>query len=174
MSFISKVYPSSIEHMQQLHEVVDVHDARPLLPELNAVEHLVHLLPNAEVLRHLLALHAALHLVVLLHHEQDAGGSESRAQGLILPDEANPGESVPLGEVDGGRRVAGLYSHHAALNLWRWSEVVLANLHEMIHPCEELGVDGKPAVEFVSRLGHQSLSELALEHENCAPEKGSV
>ena len=25
-------------------------------------------------------------------------------------------------------------------------------LHEMIHPCEELGVDGKPAVEHVMRL----------------------
>ena len=48
-------------------------------------------------------------------------------------------------------------------------EIKNANLHEMVNPGKQLGVDGEPAVEFVPRLSYQALSKLPLEHKNCAP-----
>ena len=44
-----------------------------------------------------------------------------------------------------------------------------ANLHEVVNPGKQLGVDGESAVEFVARLSHQALSKLPLEHKNRAP-----
>ena len=46
-----------------------------------------------------------------------------------------------------------------------------ANLHEVVDPGKQLGVDGEPAVELVPRLGNQPLSKLTLEHEDCTPGK---
>ena len=43
------------------------------------------------------------------------------------------------------------------------------NLHEVVDPGKQLGVDGEPAVELVTRFGHQPLSKLSLEHKNRAP-----
>ena len=40
-------------------------------------------------------------------------------------------------EVDGRRRVPGLYSDDAGLHLGRGTEVVLANVHQMINPAEK-------------------------------------
>lgn len=44
-----------------------------------------------------------------------------------------------------------------------------ANLHEMVDPGKQLGVNGESAVEFVAGLSHQALSKLPLEHKNRAP-----
>ena len=59
-------------------------------------------------------------------------------------------------------------------HLWGWPEVPLADLHEVVDPREELGVDGEPAVELVPGLGHEALGELPLEHEHGAAEEGPV
>ena len=98
-------------------------------------------------------------------------------------------------EVDGRRRVPGLYSDDAGLHLGRGTEVVLANVHQMINPAEkcfilshtcflyyprswnrdspgqQLCVDWQPAVQLVSRLGHEAKCKLSLEHKHCAPAK---
>ena len=46
-----------------------------------------------------------------------------------------------------------------------------ANLHEVVDPGKQLGVDGEPAVELVPRLGNQPLGKLPLEHEDCTSGK---
>ena len=48
-------------------------------------------------------------------------------------------------------------------------KVSSANLHEMVNPGKQLGVDGKSAVELVPRLSNQPLGKLSLEHKNRAP-----
>ena len=45
-----------------------------------------------------------------------------------IPDKTDPGEAVPLLEVDGWRGVARLYPHHGGLHLGRRPEVVLPHL----------------------------------------------
>ena len=50
-----------------------------------------------------------------------------------------------------------------------WCVPLSANLHEVVDPGQQLGVDGESAVEFVPWLSHQALSKLPLEHKNRAP-----
>ncbi len=39
-------------------------------------------------------------------------------------------------------------------DFWRRPEIVLANLHQMIDSCQELSVNRKPTIQFVTRLRH--------------------
>lgn len=46
------------------------------------------------------------------------------------------------------------------------------DLHEMIYTSQKLRVDGKSAVQFVSRLGNQAHGKLSLEHQHSTPGGG--
>ena len=71
--------------------------------------------------------------------------------------------TVPLSKIDRRRRISWLDPNHARLNLGRRPKVVLAHLHEVVHPRQELRVDGKPAVELVAGLRHEPLRKLPLQ-----------
>ena len=75
---------TSIESVQQLHKVVNVHGARSSLLESGAGKYLLHQGPDVEVGRDRSALQRAVHLVVLLHHQLHAGLAKGRAQRLVL------------------------------------------------------------------------------------------
>ena len=79
------------------------------------------------------------------------------------PDRSEISLTVPLPKIDGRRRVPGLDPHYARLDLWRRPKVVLAHLHEVVHPRQELRVDGQPAVELVAGLRHEPLRKLSLQ-----------
>ena len=62
--------------------------------------------------------------------------SEDGAQGFVLAHEAESNETVPLREIDWGRRVFGLDSHHAGLDLRRRLEAVFRDFDEMVNSCK--------------------------------------
>ena len=71
-------------------------------------------------------------------------------------------------------QVFGLNPDHGRFNLgWRL-KTVPRNLDQVVHPCQELDIDGQSAVEIAARPGDQSHRELPLEHEDCAAENGPV
>lgn len=51
------------------------------------------------------------------------------AHRLVLPQEADTHETIPFAEVNGWRRILGLDSHYARLNLGRRPEIVFADLN---------------------------------------------
>ena len=55
-------------------------------------------------------------------------------------------------EVDGRRRVPGLYSDDAGLHLGRGTEVVLANVHQVIDPVEKCFTLSHTLVSYTSLL----------------------
>lgn len=46
-----------------------------------------------------------------------------------------------------------------------------ADLHEMVHPSQQLSVDGQSAVQLVPRGRYQPHGELSLEHQHGTPEQ---
>ena len=97
-----------VESVEELHEVVDVHRSSALFPELDAVQDFVDQRLDVQVGVDRAVVERAVDLVVLLQHQVDGGLSERGAQSLVLPHEGDPGEAVPLTEVDRRWRVAGL------------------------------------------------------------------
>lgn len=54
---------------------------------------------------------------------------EEGAHGLILAEEADANQAIPLAKVDGRRRVLGLDPHYARFHLGRGPEIVLTHLN---------------------------------------------
>ena len=117
-----------VEGMEQFHEVVNIHGPGSLLLETCVREDRVNQLFDAEPLGDLQPLDGRVDLVVLLEEEEDRGLVEPGAQRLVLPDEADPGQPVPLLKVDRRRRVPRLDPNHRRFNLRRRPEVVFTNL----------------------------------------------
>ncbi len=69
---------------------------------------------------------------LFLQHLQYLLLFERRLQGLVLSDEANAQQSLPLQKVDIGQWVFGLYADDAAFNFGRRFEVVLADLDQVV------------------------------------------
>ncbi|VUC28575.1 unnamed protein product [Clonostachys rosea] len=103
----------------------------------------------------------------MAHHDL-LGAEPAGAEGLVLPDEAHTQEAIPFVPADVGAVLAelGLDPHNRRLDLWGWSEIVLADLHDVCDLGPELGVDGQPAVEGISGTGCKAKRKFALEHEN--------
>lgn len=88
--------PLRVEGVQQLHKVINVHGAGAHLPKPRLVQHLVHNVLDPEILGHVLADERLVDLVVLLHHEEDAGLVEFSAQGLVFAHKTDSRQSVPF------------------------------------------------------------------------------
>ena len=70
--------------------------------------------------------------------------------------------------------VHGNISKTVSTYLWRRPEISLSDLHDVIDPGEQLRINRESTVEFVARLRHKSLRELALEHQHGASEERTV
>lgn len=79
-------------------------------------------------------------LPVLFQHLGDTLGLKVRVDGLIPATEYDPGESVELFEVHRRRRVKRHDAHDGRLDVWRWPEVVLAHVHDVVNFGVELYV----------------------------------
>lgn len=161
---------SDIEGVQQLHKVINVHGTCTHLVGIALDQDLLNHLLHVQLHGHVNILQRALQFEVFLEHLQDRGGLEGCAQCLVLTQESDSRETIPFAEVDRWRRIPRLNAHHTGLDLWWGSEVVLAHLHDHVDTGQELCVYTQPAVEFVTRLGYQTLCKLPLEHENCTAE----
>ena len=85
---------------------------------------------------------------------------------LVLADKEDAHETVPLLKIDGGWWVSGLHADDTGLDLGWGTEVVLSDLHDVLHLGKKLDVDTQTAVQRITRLGDQTKSKLALEHQN--------
>eukprot|EP01137_Pigoraptor_chileana_P036921 Opistho-2@33260 len=171
---LCKVYAHIIEALEKPEKVVNVHCASAhFLKSIvndNAKHHFLHV----EVGWQLNAIECAHGLVVLLKQLVDSARPKARADRLVLAHKGYAHKAVPLLKVDGRRRVAGLQAHNARLNLGRGAEVVLAHLHEVVHPREQLCVDRQAAVQCVAGLCDETLCKFALEHEHRTSEERPV
>ena len=66
--------------------------------------------------------------VKVLRGGMDRWNKDQNAQSLVLPDEGDSGQAVPLAKVDRRWRVPGFDPHHGGFHFRRGAEVVLANL----------------------------------------------
>ena len=69
---------------------------------------------------------------VLFQHLGDTLGLKVRVDGLIPATEYDAGESVELFEAHRRRGVKRHDAHDGRLDVWRWSEVVLAHVHDVV------------------------------------------
>lgn len=84
--------------------------------------------------------------VVLVEHLDNGLLLEDSTEGLVLPIEAGPQESVPFHEVDVGHGMQRFHPHNGRLHFRRGSEVLLGDLHEVVAFGEQLHVRRQPAV----------------------------
>lgn len=116
----------------------------------------------------------AVQLIITLQRLQHRCLFERSAQRLVLAQKRNPRETIPLGEVDRRRWITRLNAHHTRFDLWRRPEVVLAHFHQHVHTRQQLRIDAQTTEQFIARLGHQTLGELALEHEHSTSEEWTM
>lgn len=85
---------------------------------------------------------------------------------LVLADKQDAHETIPLLEINRGWGVSGLHADNTGLDLGWGTEVVLADLHDMLNLGKELDVNTKTTVQRIAGLGNKAKSEFTLEHEN--------
>ena len=113
-------------------------------------------------------------LEVCVQHFENVFEPEDGAEGFVLAEEAESDEAVPFNEIDRWRRVLGLNSHDATLDLRGRLETVLGYLDEVVDPGEKLDIHAEPAVHIGTRLSEQPLRKLSLKHQYGASELGSM
>ena len=100
-----------------------------------------------------------------MEHPQYILHAEDSAQSLILSQEAQAHQTIPLGEVNWWRRILRLDSDHTTLYLGRWLETIASNLDQVVNARKELDVNAESTVHIGAWFGYQPLSKFSLEHE---------
>ena len=87
---LGEVNPCLVKSVQKLHEIVDIHYSGSFLFKIYASKHFVHLLFDVKPVRDWPSSNATLHLVILLHHQQDTRTVKSCTQCFVFSNKTNP------------------------------------------------------------------------------------
>jgi len=172
---LREVEASFVEHCEELKEIILSHLGCTCVCVSGLLKNTGHsLFCVVGVLISSDIVHGAVREIVFLQQLFHSVSLEDCTEGLVLTLETETHETIPFEEVDRRRRVVGLDADNRRLDLGRRSEVVLADLDQVINFTEQLCVEGETAEKRGTRLCAETKCEFLLEHEHSAAEHGSV